>query len=52
MENLKLKTVVSYYMKNQPKQYKVFNRRSEAVIFCQALAINPDCECYGIERFK
>lgn len=45
-----MKTIVSYYMKGQPKEYKSFNTRVGAMAFCQALNINPDCESCIIER--
>ena len=37
-------------MKGQPKQYKSFNTRDEAISFMEGLKINPECECYGIEK--
>ena len=45
-----MKTTVEYYIKGQPKQYKSFGTYQEARAFIQALAFNPDCECYGIVR--
>lgn len=45
-----MKITVAYYMKGEGKQYSRFDTFKEAKFFMQWLAINPDCEAYGIER--
>lgn len=42
--------VVSYYMKGHPLQSQQFETLPEAKAFIKALASNPNCESYKLER--
>lgn len=45
-----MKTIVVFWLKNEPKMTKAFKTLSEAEAFMMALSVNPECESYGIVR--
>lgn len=42
--------IVAYWMKGEGKQFKRFETLAEAQAFMSALAENPNCEAFGIEK--